>query len=350
MAEIEKKMGVDEQKRWRELYSLAGRIDELNPWQWMDVADCFGISLPDMQEPCFVTYNGEPGKLRSVRMLLGWKALYDFMTKISDKASDGDPWLLEIRMIELVFVNDVMIFKHEQEFLDSMRIKVGAEFKTPVFRSIVPGYHPWLPDRSEIELISTALYQAYGMAMRVESDALLLKEHLPRQVLIRRKDDACDWQEEWVPMQQIADEEVEVSIASSLLGALSKRPLLPAVVQIDLAFIPMTIQPGGQRPQTTYLLLVVDANNGMILSGEIMQAMEGIAAMWGQVPVRLLTIFKKLGGCPEVIEIKSDRMANILRPLEEFLPFKMVRRERLNMLTKAYESLGEHITSGEQQD
>ena len=347
---MKQKISSEDKALWRELYGLAKRIDELNPWQWMGVADCFGISLPDMREPCFVTFNGESGKLRSVRMLLGWKALYDFMTKISDDASEGEPWLLEIRMIELFFANDGLIFKHEQDFLKSMRIKVSAEFKTPVFRSIIPGYQPWLPDQAERALISTALYQAYGMAMRVENDAMLLKEHLPGQVLIRKQDNDGEWQEAWVPMRQIADEEVEVSIASNLLGALNKKPMIPVSIQIDLAFMPMTIQPGGQRPQTAYVLLAVDTDNGMILSGEIMQATEGIAAMWGQVPARLLAIFKKLGGCPEVIEIKSDRMANLLRPLEEFLPFKMVRRERLGMLAKAFESLGGYITRGERQD
>ncbi len=344
------KMSRVEKERWRELYTLARRIGRLDPWQWMDVSDCFGISLPEMEQPCFVTFNGESGVLRSVRMLLGWKALYEFMTKISDSAHQSEPWLLEIRMIELVFANAGLLFKHEEAFLRSMRIKAGEEFNTPVFRSVIPGYQPWLPDQEERGVVSTALYQAYGMAMRAENDAKLLKAHLPGQVLVRRQDADGDWQDAWMPVQEIADEEVEVSIDSDGLATLKKKPLIPVSLQLDLAFMPMTIQSAGERPQTAYLLLAVDADNGMIISGEVMQAADGIARMWGQVPVRLLEIFKKLGGCPAVIEVKSDRMANLLRPLEEFLPFKMVRRERLGMLAKAYRSLGEHITRGEQQD
>ncbi|MDD4101517.1 MAG: hypothetical protein PHU80_02650 [Kiritimatiellae bacterium] len=344
------KMPKVEKERWRELYSLAERIDRLDPWQWMDIADCFGIVLPEMPEPCFVIFSGESRKLRSLRMLLGWKALYDFMTKISNQAAQAEPWLLEIRMIELIFANQELIFRHEADFLKSMRIKADNDFRTPVFRSIIPGYQPWLPDQDECGLVSTALYQAFGMAMRVENEPALLKEHFPAKILIRKQDSKGGWQDGWMPVKELADEEVEVRIEASRLEALKKKPVVKAALQLDLAFMPMTIQAGQHRPQTAYLLLAVDAENGMILSGEVMQATDGIANMWGQVPDRLVEVFQKIGGCPAVIEVKSDRMANLLRPLEEFLPFKMVRREKLDMLAKAYDSLGEYITHGEQQD
>ncbi len=339
-----------EKKQWRDLYALAGRLDKLDPWQWMDLADCFGIVLPEMEEPCFVILSGESGKLRSVRMLLGWKALYDFMTKISNRAKQAEPWLLEIRMIELIFANEDIIFRHESDFLKSMRIKTGKDFDTPVFRSIIPGYQPWLPDQAECGLVAVALYQAFGMALRVENEAMLLKERFPSQILIRKQDAKGEWQDVWMPVKELADEEVEVRIESHQLETLKQGHLISVTVQIDLAFFPMTIQSGRQRPQTAYVLLAVDAENGMILSSEVLQATEGIAKMWAQVPVRLLEIFDKLGGCPSVIEVKSDRMANLLRPLEEFLPFKMVRRERLGMLAKAHDSLGAYITRDEQQD
>lgn len=350
MAKQKIKLTKVEKAQWRELYALAERLDQLDPWQWMDMADCFGLAMPGMEEPCFVVFSGESGKLRSLRLLLGWKALYDFMTKISNRANQAEPWLLEIRMIELIFASDDLIFRHEADFLKSMKIKTGDAFGIPVFRSIIPGYQPWLPDQAECGLVAAALYQAFGMAMRVENEAKLLKERFPAQILVRKQDAKGAWQDGWMPVKELADEEVEVHIESHWLEALKQGALVPVTVQVDLAFMPMTIQAGQQRPQTAYVLLAVDAEKGMILSGEVLQATEGIAKMWAQVPERLLELFGRLGGCPAVIEVKSDRMANLLRPLEEFLPFKMVRRERLGMLSKAYDSLGEYITRDEQSD
>jgi len=45
-----------------------------------------------------------------------------------------------------------------------------------------------------------------------------------------------------------------------------------------------------------------------------------------------------------VIEIHADRMASLLRPLGEYLPFKMVRHEKLAMLESARENLSTYLT------
>ncbi|NLF98573.1 MAG: hypothetical protein GX565_00315, partial [Lentisphaerae bacterium] len=103
----------------------------------------------------------------------------------------------------------------------------------------------------------------------------------------------------------------------------------------------------GVRPQTAYVLLAVDAVSGMIIAEELFLATDGISRMWAAIPERLLALFKRLGGCPETIEIDCDRMANLLRPLGEFLPFKMVRRERLNALESAREKINAYMKKGE---
>ena len=85
----------------------------------------------------------------------------------------------------------------------------------------------------------------------------------------------------------------------------------------------------------------------MIIAEELFLATDGISRMWAAIPERLLALFKRLGGCPETIEIDCDRMANLLRPLGEFLPFKMVRRERLNALESAREKINAYMKKGE---
>jgi len=335
----------EERAQWQRLYALAERLDHLDPWQWMSVADCFGMLLPGQAEPCFVVFGGQSKAFRSVRFLLGWKAFYDLVTRLADPAKQIPTWLLEIRMVELLFVSDDLLFDYEKKFLGAFKRKTDTTCGTPVFRSIIPGYHPWLPDKSERDLLETMLYQAYGMAMRVESDGMLLKSRFPREILMRKQDAQGVWQDLWSPVKEVGDEEIEVRIESKRLEAIREKPLRPGTVQLDLIFTPLTIRPDGERPQTAYVLLAVDAKTGLILAGDLFQATGGVAQMWAQIPERLLEIFEKLGGCPETIEINCDRMANLLRPLGEFLPFKMVRRERLAMLEKARENLSEYMTN-----
>lgn len=336
-------MTQQEKAQWERLYALAGQLDRLDPWSWMGLADCFGVQTPTMTEPCFVTFGGQSKAFRNIRFLIGWKAFYDLVTRMADPSRQVASWLLEIRMDELLFVNAELLFEHEKRFLTTLNRPAGPAFETPVFRSIIPGYHPWLPDAQERSLLESALYQTFGMAMRVEGDGLLLKNRFPREILVRRQNRKGDWRDVWMPVKEIGDDEVEVRIDSKRLAALKAKPMRPITIQLDLVFMPMTIHPDGQRPQTAYVLLAVDAETGLIAAGELFQATAGIPQMWAMIPGRLLEIFERLGGCPEAIEVCGDRMANLLRPLGEFLPFKMVRRERLAMLEKAREHLHEFL-------
>jgi hypothetical protein len=337
------KMTRQEKAQWQRLYALADRLDHLSPWEWMSVADCFGLLFHGVSEPCFVVFGGQPKAFRHVRFLLGWKAFYDLVTRLAEPAKQTATWLLEIPMIELLFIADDLLFDHECALLAALDRAGEREGLTPIFRSILPGYHPWLPDKDERTILDAALYQAFGMAMRVESDGMLLKSRFPREVLMRTQDERGEWHDAWSAVKEMADEEIEVRIAAKPLQTLTSKPLWPLTVQLDLVFTPLTIGPEGHRPQTAYVLLAVDAVSGMIIAEDLLHAAEGIPQMWAKIPERLLEIFARLGGCPEAIEICSDRMANLLRPLGEFIPFRMIRRERLAMLEKARGKLSDYM-------
>ncbi len=339
MAAVKLKLSSEQLVRWRELYALAGRLDRIDPWQWMGAGDCFGVRVPGWDEPCFVVFGGQSNAFRHIRFLLGWKAFYDLVSRLADPEKQVPSWRLEIRMVELLFVDKDLLFDHELSFLRKLRRKPGDACTTPIFRSIVPGYHPWLPDASELQLLEAALYQTFGMAMRVEAESALLKERFPSEILVRAQNAKGAWFDVWETVKDIGDEEVEVRIESKRLSAIAKMPMQPVTMQLDLIFTPLKILPEGDRPQTAYVLLAVDAKSGFILAGDLLQATEGIANMWARIPELLLEILEELGGCPEVIEIGNDRMANLLRPLSEHLPFRMVRREKLGMLESAREHL-----------
>lgn len=336
-------MTRQEKAQWRRMYELAERLDHLSSWEWMGVADCFGLLFHGMKEPCFVVFGGRPKAFRHVRFLMGWKAFYDLITRLADPAKQTPTWLLEIPMIELLFVSEELLFDHEHAFLSALKLQAGKVPETPIFRSIIPGYHPWTPDASERKIAETALYQALGMVMRVESDGMLLKSRFPREVLMRTQDAQGVWRDSWSAVRDVADEEVEVRLGTEPLQALKAKSLWPMTIQLDLVFTPLMIGQEGSRPQTAYVLLAVDAVTGLIIAEELFQATEGIAQMWAQLPERLLEIFSRLGGCPEVIEVGNERMANLLRPLGEFIPFKMVRRERLALLEKVRGQLSEYM-------
>jgi len=81
----------------------------------------------------------------------------------------------------------------------------------------------------------------------------------------------------------------------------------------------------GERPQLLYVLALVDAATGRAEHVELLQALEGMRAMWRQVPERLVEVWSQQGSCPREVRVRSERMMNLLRPLTEKIPFRLVR-------------------------
>lgn len=339
------RMTRQEKEQWERLYTLTDKLDRLSPWEWMGMADCFGLRFHGINEPCFVIFGGQPHDFRYIRFLMGWKAFYDLVSRLIDPSKQTSTWLLEIPMIELLFVKAEFLFDHEKEILKKLKRMPEGDGEVPVFRSILPGYHPWLPDKDERKLLEAAVYQTFGMTMRVESDGMLLKGKFPHEVLMRTQDEEGNWSDAWSGVKDVADEEIEVRIASKVLRALKAKPLLPTTVQLDMVFMPLVLGEDKGRPRTTYVLFMVDAESGAIMADEVFHATEGIPQMWATIPERLLEVFERLGGCPAVIEVSSDRMTNLLRPLGELIPFKMVRHSKLAVLERVREKLCDDMTN-----
>ena len=120
--------------RWQRLFALAARLDELCPWEWMGVADCFGLLFPEQKEPCFVVFGGSPKTFRHVRFLMGWKAFYDMITRLAAPSKQTPTWLLEIPMIEMLFVEPASLFDHEREFYEALERPLKSGPDNVVFR------------------------------------------------------------------------------------------------------------------------------------------------------------------------------------------------------------------------
>ncbi len=337
-----------ERNQWLRLYQLADKIKALKAWEWMGIQDCFGVMTNEMHEPCTVLFCNSESSGFDIRFMIGWKSFYDMVIHLAKPALQEPSFLLELRFVNLLFLESAQMGEHEQAVLDAIGRKPDAEGKSPVFRSFIPGYHPWQPDSHERDLLEDAMYQTLGMVLRVESNGDLLKPRFPHELLIREKRESGEWHDRWVRVKNPVNEEVEVSVEKRRIYALRGKPLLPITVQMDLILTSLAVQTlKNKRPQTTYVLLLVDVSSGKIYSGELMHATEGVPQMWGHIPERLLSIFEQMNGCPSTIELRSDRMANLMRPLSELLSFKMVRRERLSVLEYVAEGLNASLKGKE---
>jgi hypothetical protein len=359
-------MTQSEKEQWGKLFGLADRIWRLSPWGWCRPGECFGIWPVGRDEPCIAIFcEGVDTKTRIIRYALGWQAFFDFLTRAQSQTKPVATWMLEIPMLELLYLNGRMLFAQEKVLLDSLKRPFDSDKNdVPVFRSIKPGYHPWLPDAVERVTLEQLLYQTYGMILRLEEQPDLLLGERGKLLILRQGSDGL-WKDEWVAPPRFEEEGVEIRLKAELLEKLKRQPLKPVTIQLNLQFMPILVgvelkRPSGTpgadhpevvpvpaaeapRPSTAYMLIAVDVKSGDVFYEGLLHATEGIAKMWGEVPERILELFDQIGGCPEAIEVSGERMTNLLRSLEVYLPFKMVLRERLKLLDAVADQLSRKL-------
>lgn len=314
---------------WRRLYDLADRLKSLAPWQWMDEDAFFGVEATGAQEPLLVSFLGGHGDYLACVAYQGWMALRDIQA-VQNSEGSTEISEVEIPHLQAIFTSRHFVDEAERHLLRALERRYRGRRDWPIFRSFQPGYLPWPLTAAEAAQLTDVLRQALGVALRVEDDPALLRRH-EREYLVRVRGAADGaWQDVWRAMPDVATPELLVGMDAAAVKALHARRKPGACVEVDLALTSGSLQPApGARPQSMYALAVVDAETGQAYGVEVMQALEGVAAMWAEVPDRLVKIWGQMEACPRQVEVRSDRMMNVLRPLTELLPFRLTRRDRL---------------------
>ncbi|MBP5320659.1 MAG: hypothetical protein J6334_06700 [Kiritimatiellae bacterium] len=345
---------AEERAQWQPLFQIAADITRLSPWSWCKRDFCFGIWPLEEKEPTFVLFfDGPDPESHIIRYLLGWRALFDFVTHSHSAVKPVRTWMLEIPMLEFSILPDPILFPFEAEFQTALGLwPEGRPARLPVFRAVRPGFHPWFPILGELPLFRKLLYQTYGMMLRLENAPPEYTNLPPGMVRILRERKDGSWDDMFFPTVPFDDEGMEIRLKGKSLAKLKTMPLIPMAIQIDLAFLPIfshLVPPPGSDmtipfkrfaetpPLVNYAFVAVNARNGELLGVEALHADKGIEKMWGKAPELLFALFERLKGCPEQIEVTGERMGNLLHSLEVYLPFKLVMRDRLEAVEKMME-------------
>ena len=326
---------------WRRLYDVTRRIRALDPWHWMTLGDVFGIHPHGAVGPGFVIFSeqGDPAR-RMISVYPGWTAFRDAI--LSQTRDDGLAPLaraVEESWVRMMFIPEASLGRFDRAVLVRLGVDLTCGDEFPAFCSQRVGYFPDRLDPSEVAWLAQILYQAYGMAMRIEAIPDLPRQRLPRLFLVWTQDAAGDWHDTWVE-EPATRTEMDVSLALDQVRRVRQHPADATVLQADLVLSPLKMKSiGNHRAEAVFTLLLVNRETEMIVSCDALQATAGIAAMWAQVPGGVLKGLEQLDALPAEIEVCNERMLNVLRPLTELLPFKLTRRENLNALAVARDSL-----------
>jgi len=345
MAEYERKMNMAQDQplveEWRELFSLAGKIKEIAPWNLMDEADVFGVRNPETGEPGFVSIMGMEGMHFCIVLYKGHKALYDFWNFHDGAAYDSPEQIMEIPQLQVSFENRDILDEKDYALIKNLNLKFRGKKAWPRFRSIRPGYLPWYISGEEARFLIYALEQIIDVARRFEEDEYLLDldDDMYLMRIPVKKGNSMVWEDKIMEIPPPDPEPIPITVNKGDLQVLRNVPQGDMVFEIDFFIFPAKIGEKNQRPSLPYMLMVVESKSGMIVGHETFVADPSLEEMWGTVPGVLVHQFSKTRILPREIRVRSGLLYVLLQPIAEELKFRLRHYDILPSLDEAKETL-----------
>ncbi len=332
---------------WNKLYRSMMELKKIAPWEWLKEDDLFAVQNPETQEIGFVSVMGSIGEHYAISVYLGKKGFYafcDFHYSTPDMFSYQK--LLEMPQLQASFEDRDFLFADDRRLIKKIGLVFRGNQSWPMFRSFQPGFVPWFLNSDEVHFLQCALDQTLDVAPRVKKNRSILMPGKDENYLLRKptkRDNELVWQDSMLTVLPPPPQKIEFSI--NMLTIKSLRDLVPSNISLEIDFfmLPEPVKEKGTRPFYPYILLMADADSGMIVGNQILQPFPTLESMWETIPSQVDTLLKKLELLPERIFVNSDLLYQLLLHLSEELDISVEFLEELPNLNQARASLLEFI-------
>ena len=296
----------------RKMHAL-GLWKAIAPFNW--AVKPAGTPLPYF---CTLIEFPQPGPvLCRFMMIEGWQTFHDYVFTRTDRNFGFYSSPIELAHFELVVLEtgEVDLFRHD------------------------PGYVPRQLFEQEKPLVSRILWEAYGIMMRIESDARLPLRYSGEKAMFARIESPPGvWRDAPMPIPQPNPVVERVTLSKADIAAAKDLPFAAEeTIEVDFRLVP-SLMTRKERPRLAYVLAGVDGANGEKLFCDRLSIArdETIKTLWESMPQRLLKHLLARGRIPGTIKLVSGRVFRLLRPLCVELPFKLSLHDSLERLEQAF--------------
>ncbi|UCE08349.1 MAG: hypothetical protein JSW07_10160 [bacterium] len=329
-------------EEWQKLFEFMIELKEIAPWKWMVEQDIFAVQHPETNELGFVSVMGYVGEHYAISVYLGDNGLYGFWD-LQQNAPDISPELFfKIPQLQASFEDRDFLRPEDRDLIKQLGLHFQGKQFWPMFRSYRPGFFPWYLESDEARFLSYALQQTIEVSMRFKKDRSLLKFADEEQYLVRmpvKRKDKMVWRDSLKNIPPPESYSIELTMNAFAIQSLKNIVPSNCTLEIDLFMSPSPCQDKGERPYYPYILMMIDADSGMILGNEVLQPIPNLETMWGTVPKKVTERLVKVHLLPQKILINSEFLLQLLNPLSDELGFSLEISEILPNLDEARASM-----------
>jgi hypothetical protein len=308
----------------------------------MTEADVFSVQSPETGDLGFVSVMGLLGEHYAVSLYLGSEGIHGFLDLQARGSLAGPDDLILIPQLQAAFENREELHSRDRKVIKELGLRFRGRKAWPMFRSYRPSFFPWFLEASEVRFLTVALEQLADVAPRFREDPSVLEPSGGDPYLLRvprRDGETVTWEDASMDVPPLDAPPIEVEMEASKIEALGRLPVRRAHLEVDFFMLPASVRDQGDRPYFPYMLLMIDAESGMILGSELLTPFPSQEAMWGSVPENLADRLAEMELRPEMISVDAPLLFSLLEPLAEEAGFGFELAPSLPMLEAVREGL-----------
>jgi hypothetical protein len=332
-------------QEWHMLYRAAIDFWQIQPWNWVNDTDLFGVKNPENDEIGYCCIVGALGEFLGLVVYLGTEGLESYLkTQMSESPEEdvfGTAKCLVASSEDRKFLQ-----KPDHEVIKKLGLKFRGAKSWPLFRVYEPGYYPWYLNRPQVFFLTHALQQAADVSLRLKVNRNLLTNSEKTKYLVRVPEQSgpdLRWKDKWLSPASLERAKDEAPVLDEIrLQRIKNRGFRPGGIwEVDFFHFPAPIQEGG-RPFFPLCLLIVDQASGFVFGTHLESKDQHRPEFLNQ----MLNVIEKNAYLPQEIWVKREEVFQLFEVLVSRLGLKMKQVKKLNQIEYAKKSMNSFLSSG----
>ncbi|MDI3538537.1 MAG: hypothetical protein PWQ13_560 [Bacillota bacterium] len=332
---------IPEMEDYRRLYQAAEDFKQLACWKWMSDIDIFGVQDPVSGEIGYCSVMGASGKLVGLAVYVGdegFTYLQSLLEECGIEPTDPDFELMQ-RCLLVVFENREELTKRDLEIIKMLGLKFRGRKQWPLFRSLLPGYHPWYLNQAEARFLTICLEQAQEVARACREN----RNYLPLRgfvYLVRvpeSGEEGLRWSDKHIYPCPAPAPKPRLAVKQKLVQAIKEScRVSDQVWEVDASFAPVTIQEDrNSRPYYPRLFLCGDTKSGLIIGYDMFKPND----LPKEIQERFLQVVAETKTIPQLVATQNAATRTALQPLAKKLGVTLLKVRALPIIDALREEM-----------
>lgn len=336
-------------EKWRELYESAIEFKMLEPWNWMEDTDLFGIQNPDSGEIGYCCVLGAYREFFGLAVYLGTEGLNTYLKLQSgrmNKEKDAFKILLTKKCLVASFEDKRYLSKEDIKVIKELSLVFHGPCAWPQFRNYEPGYFPWYLTEEEAIYLTLCLKQAYHIALRFKSNPNMLVSSKKKLYFVRapkKEGDNIEWTDAWlepIPLKETV--RTTGKIDKERIQKISRTVSHTEMIwEIDSFYTLQCVQENkGERPFYPVTFMCVDQASDFVLGVHLTPKHREEE----EFIEYFLDTVEKNGLLPAKLLVRNKEFLPLVKPLTEIFNIELESVKTLSAVNKARRSMLEFFT------